>query len=372
MLESRRGDAATADELYQRALEGDCRHSRPCTRSSACITATSAGRPDGVLEREAELAVDPGVASVSLLPRRAGAEPIGSARGRGGRGARARGEGERPPIRWCSRSSRALYELAGRYAELARVLERLAGAASSAAEQVGLLPADRRRSTEERLGDDDRARSSGTKGAPLDRVYLPALQALSKLYAQARGVHEARRRPRGRGRDALGSCRRAVGPRAHRRDPRARTGSARRGRCSTTARARPASRLRAVVQGARAPAHPGGRVSPSSSSSTSAPSISRPDAESKITYLFKIGRLYEDALGSPAQALAAYGGIVQVDPKELGAIHALQRAAERAKLSGPDRRARARGRRAPTRPAQVELYHRAGEVAEVDSRTTTR
>ena len=54
------------------------------------------------------------------------------------------------------------------------------------------------------------------------------------------------------------------------------------------------------------------------------------DAEGKITWLFKIGRLQEDALGEPARAMSAFRRILEVDPQHLGAIHALQRAAERA------------------------------------------
>ena len=49
-----------------------------------------------------------------------------------------------------------------------------------------------------------------------------------------------------------------------------------------------------------------------------------------VTYLFKIGAVYEDLLGEPAQAAHAYERILQLEPDQLGAIHALQRAAERA------------------------------------------
>ena len=49
-----------------------------------------------------------------------------------------------------------------------------------------------------------------------------------------------------------------------------------------------------------------------------------------ITYLFKIGAVYEDLLGEPAQAAHAYQRILELDPDGLGAIHALQRATERA------------------------------------------
>ncbi|MBN1944203.1 MAG: tetratricopeptide repeat protein [Bradymonadales bacterium] len=53
-------------------------------------------------------------------------------------------------------------------------------------------------------------------------------------------------------------------------------------------------------------------------------------AEQAIAYLFKIGALYEDFLNEPVQAAHVYRTILERDPKRLGAIHALQRAWDRA------------------------------------------
>ena len=89
------------------------------------------------------------------------------------------------------------------------------------------------------------------------------------------------------------------------------------------------------------------------------------DADTKITYLFKIGRLHEDALGAPAHAIAAYRRILEIEPKHLGAIHALQRAAERAgqykELIGA---LELEAERITNKKETVALLHRAGEVAE--------
>src|SRR5207248_3270025 len=41
------------------------------------------------------------------------------------------------------------------------------------------------------------------------------------------------------------------------------------------------------------------------------------DGDSKITYLFKIGRIQEDSLGAPLTALAAYRRILDIDPGHL-------------------------------------------------------
>jgi len=50
----------------------------------------------------------------------------------------------------------------------------------------------------------------------------------------------------------------------------------------------------------------------------------------KIAYLFKIGSVWEDSLGDPIQALHVFRRILELDPNELIAIHAVQRVAERA------------------------------------------
>lgn len=49
-----------------------------------------------------------------------------------------------------------------------------------------------------------------------------------------------------------------------------------------------------------------------------------------VAYLFKVGQLQEDVVGTPALAVPTYRRILEVDPRNLGAIQALQRAAERA------------------------------------------
>jgi len=54
------------------------------------------------------------------------------------------------------------------------------------------------------------------------------------------------------------------------------------------------------------------------------------EREPAITYLFKIGAIYEDHLSEHAQAAHAYERILGLDEAHLGALHALQRATERA------------------------------------------
>ena len=49
-----------------------------------------------------------------------------------------------------------------------------------------------------------------------------------------------------------------------------------------------------------------------------------------ITYLFKVGGVYEDCLDDFVQAAHAYRRVLVIDPHHVGALHALQRATERA------------------------------------------
>ena len=49
-----------------------------------------------------------------------------------------------------------------------------------------------------------------------------------------------------------------------------------------------------------------------------------------VAYLYKIGSLWEEALEDPAQALHAFGRILDITPGDLLAIHAIQRVAEHA------------------------------------------
>ena len=89
------------------------------------------------------------------------------------------------------------------------------------------------------------------------------------------------------------------------------------------------------------------------------------DAETRRTYLFKLGRLEEDDLGVPAHAVATYRRILELDPHQIEAIHAIQRSAERAglwsDLSGA-LETEAGMTRDPV--ALLGLWHRIGEVYE--------
>lgn len=82
-----------------------------------------------------------------------------------------------------------------------------------------------------------------------------------------------------------------------------------------------------------------------------------------VAYLFKIGSVYEDALGDHGQAAHSYRRILSLDGDDLGAIHALQRATERAGRYAELVEALELEADKTTEIEQiVALLHRAGEV----------
>lgn len=89
------------------------------------------------------------------------------------------------------------------------------------------------------------------------------------------------------------------------------------------------------------------------------------DSETKRTYLFKLGRLEEDDLGVPAHAVTTYRRLLELEPSNVEALHALQRSAERAglwvDLAGA-LELEASITRDPT--LLLGLWHRIGEVYE--------
>ncbi len=87
--------------------------------------------------------------------------------------------------------------------------------------------------------------------------------------------------------------------------------------------------------------------------------------DEKITLLFKIGRVQEDALGEPGLAVRTFQRILEIEPAHSGALHAVQRTAERAGRHKDLVAALEREIAVSRDPAvRVALLHRAGEVSE--------
>ena len=87
------------------------------------------------------------------------------------------------------------------------------------------------------------------------------------------------------------------------------------------------------------------------------------DADTRLTNLFKIGRIYEDALSDFAKAYHAYARALEVRASHVEAMHAMQRVAERGELVEQLIHAlelEANAAQDPTR--RLALFHRAAEV----------
>jgi tetratricopeptide (TPR) repeat protein len=365
LLEAHRGDPATAVELYKSAADGDPQSSSALHALKRLHYGHQRWRDlITVLEREAELAADPGVRALSYYRMgRLWLDRLGNVDDALGAMERAAREGGSDPM--ILEELARLYELAGRHADLALVLERLAERGSSPADQlacflrIGEL-------YETRLSDDSKAIVWYERARAVDRCYIPVLQALSELYTQKSEFEKLVEVHIGEAEGTTDPARRAAA-------------YARVAELYETNLGRPEQ---AMVHHARALG-----VQPGYASSFKAlvrlltqaqkyPELvelyeravdQATDPEGKVLYLYKIGRLYEDALSSPAQALVAYRRILEIAPHEVAAVHSLQRSAERAGLFKDLIAAlELEADRVPDKRRKLELYHRAGEVAETD------
>jgi tetratricopeptide (TPR) repeat protein len=365
LLEAHRRDAATAAELYQRAMEGD-----PQTLSALhALKRLHYGHQRwrdliGVLAREAELASDPSVRA--LCQYRIGRiylDRLGSV----DEGVKALelAVAENGADSMILEELARAYDLGRRHKELAGILEKLAESASSAAERIGHYQRIAEL-YEMRLGDEERAVVWYERARTLDRGHVPVLQALSKLYAQ-RGEYEALIDVHaGEAETVSDLSRRAA---AYARIAEIYELKLGRPEDAMQHHARALGALPGYAPSFKALV----RLLSQAGRHTDLVELYEravdraTDTEARVTYLYKIGRLYEDALGSPEQAVTAYRRLLEVAPDELAALHSLQRSAERAKLFKELIEAlELEAERTTDRRRKLELYHRAGEVAEAD------
>ncbi|MEZ4450055.1 MAG: tetratricopeptide repeat protein [Nannocystaceae bacterium] len=83
----------------------------------------------------------------------------------------------------------------------------------------------------------------------------------------------------------------------------------------------------------------------------------------KIAYLFRIGDIYMDALGEPVQAIHTFRRILKIDPDHLGAIHALQRAADDSgRIKDLVEALELEASKTDEQTRVIALLHRAGEL----------
>jgi tetratricopeptide (TPR) repeat protein len=365
IVEARRSDVKGATELYRLALETDPRTTTAIhALKRLCFAEDRFADLVTVLAREADLVADPAARAFAFY--RAGrvqSDRLGALKQASESFEKAAVEA--PDDRVVLEELARAYELGKQWGELSTVLERLARLSERPSEKVGYYHR-MGQIAEERLASEESAIVWYEKARSLDPVYLPALQALVKLYTKREAFGELLAVHSGEAEDALDSGRRAS---AH-----ARMAEIYERRLGNVEQAAEHHRKALGLVPGFAPSFKAlERLLVQSAHFTELAELYEravdlaPDAEGKTTWLFKIGRLHEDALGEPVQALAAYARIVQGEPKHLGAIHAMQRAAERAgrwkeliaalELEVPlanDKRRR------------VEILLRAGEVAEVE------
>jgi tetratricopeptide (TPR) repeat protein len=328
LVEARKGDSRTATELYNEALGFDPRAPGALEALKRLHYAHQRWRDlTFVLQREAEQSSDPEVRAMAfyrmgrVLCDRLGHQDEGQS-------AFERALSEVPGDPMVLGELARLYETTKRWDALADVLERLAELAPSPSQKLGVMHRIGQ-IAEERLDDEARAISWFSRALGLDPTYLPALQALGSLHTRRQEWAELIAMHLGEA-GATADATRAASAEA---------------RVAAIYEERLGNLEHAVAHHMKALGlHPG--YAPSFKA------LSRiyqeagkwrelvelferavdeaKDAETKITFLFKIGRAWEDALGSPAHAVGAYKRVLEVAPNHVGAIHAVQRAAERA------------------------------------------
>ena len=363
VIDARKGEAERAIELYQTALGMDPRAPGALMGLKGLLYAHERWRDlIAVLEEEATQAVDPEVRALAryrvgrLYLDRLGAldEAITALES---------AAQESPSDSMILAELARVYELGKRWAKLAQVLETIAANTPSSSERVALMHRVAQIS-DERLGDAERATDWYRRALDTDPSYLPALQALGKLYTRSEHWTALIAMHLGEAGASRDSARRAA---AHVRV--AEILEQRLGNVDQAVEHH--TRALGLVPG-YAPAFKalsrlyaqGARFRELAELYERAVDQAK-DAESKITYLFKIGRIHEDSLVAPLTALSAYRRILAIEPRHLGALHAVQRAAERGQaweelIAALDLEAD----RVEQPAERAALWHQAAEVAE--------
>lgn len=328
LLETRLGDRKRATELYEHALDIDPHVASAQHALKRLLYEQDRWRELAiVLEREAEQTTDPSIRTQALFCiGRIHSERLGSRVE--ATDALARAMQSSPTDRLVLDTVARIYEAVGEYRHLANVLAYTVDTIAEPMEQLGVL--HRIGSLyEKRLGDDEQAQRWYDAALQIDPSYAPAVAALDGLYERSQSWEALIVMHLGASEATSDSARRAA---AH-------------ARIATIFETR-------VGQPEEAMRHHAQALSLESSLETSFKALVRlytlherhrelielyergidhsTEDDVVIAYLFKIGALYEDRLGDAGQAAHAYKRILSIEPTHLGALHARQRATERA------------------------------------------
>ncbi|MBN1605066.1 MAG: tetratricopeptide repeat protein [Polyangiaceae bacterium] len=270
---------------------------------------------------------------------------------------------ETPDDRMVLEELARLYERAARPRQLVGALERLVSLSGTSGTESGLLHRIAQL-YEEQLDDADSAIRWYEKELALDPTYIPALQALGRVYGAREKWQQLADMLRAEA-EATGAPQRRAAAYA---------------RLAEVLEVRLGQAEAAAVEHARALAAVPGYAPSFEALSRLYTAAGRfhdlvtlyetavdnaEDDETRITYLFKIGRLHEESLELPAEAVLAYRRILDIKPDHVGALHAIQRTAERAGRYQELVDALEREACSIADPRRiVALYHRAGEILE--------
>lgn len=365
IAESRRKNPGQAAELYQAALDADPR----CDAAIHALKRLHYSHQRwrdlvGVLEREAEQVADPDARAMALYRvGRVEIDKLGNLEQ--GTHALERALGVVKDDRLILEALLRAYEALQNHAALGNVLARLADLARTDAERIAYLTRGAQL-FEDQLNDDASAIAWYEKALSFDRAHAPALAALSRLYGRTKSWESLLAICAGEAEAARDPHRRAY---AHARMAEILEKELGKPELALTHHARAlgiapgyAASFKALVRLYSAAKKYAELVELYERAVDHAH-----DSETKITYLLKIGRVHEDALGDGQAALTAYRRVLGIDPAHLGAVHAAQRAAERSGLYrelGEMLEVEAKLVKDPKERSM--LLHRAGEVAEHD------
>ncbi len=361
LLERRRGEIDGAIELYETALRLD--PDAPGALAALKRLHYSLRRFRDlirVLELEASHTTDPAVRAMALYRiGRLHAERLGNQNEALTALERALNEAPDDPL-VLGELSRS-YEAAERWDALVKVLERLVDSATETDERMGMLSRIAE-IYEEHLDEGERAIQHYDAALRLSPTYVPALQALGKLY-RAQG-------------DFPALVRMYLAEAEAAEDPKRRAAAyARVGEIFEEHLEKPDE---AAEHHAKALSQVPGYPASFKALSRLFADAGRwrelvelyeraidqaPDAHRAITYMMKIGSIFEDALGEHAHAAHVYRRVLELDSDHLGAIHSLQRSTERARRWAELVEAIELEAEKTKEEAQiVALFHRAGEV----------
>lgn len=381
ILEHRQGRVDAALELYETALRLDPQAGGALDAVERLCAAHGRHRElIHALERRAGESGDPEERALALYRvARLHAERLGNREE--AIAALERAAAERPDDELVLEALANDYERAARFEELTQVLQRLAERNPDAAEQraawhrVGQL-------FDEQLDAKDDARAAYERALALDPTHLPTVSALERLY-EAAGAWEALIAMHARRAEATREPSRRAAIHARVAELLERRGDAKEDAMAHHARAlslapdhapsfsaltrlyAEAGRHRALLELHERAVERAREAAPTEGAEHESRTLSAADVVA-TTHLFKIGAVQEDALGEHAQAAHTYARILAIDPTNLGALHALQRASERAGrhaelVDALEREASLRGA-----PASISLLTRAGEVLETE------